>query len=64
MAIGRTMKIGEVYKPEEYIEMFDISRRRNLIESGKYSEEEVDEHSEEWKSSDKNYRREYVWMAR
>jgi len=30
-------------------DMYDTWRRRNLIESGKYTEEEVDEHPDEWK---------------
>jgi len=29
--------------------MFDAWRRRNLIESGKHTEEEVDEYPNEWK---------------
>lgn len=35
---------------EDETEMLELMRKRNLIESGKYDEEEVENHKEEWMS--------------
>jgi len=44
---------------EDETEMFELMRKRNLIESGKYDEEEVENHKEEWMSP-RNLQREVI----
>jgi len=39
---------GKLVDHRDATDMFNKMRRRNLIESGKYTEEEVDLHPEEW----------------
>ena len=41
---------------EDETEMLELMRKRNLIESGKYDEEEVENHKEEWMSPHNLYK--------